>query len=369
VRPRAWRIPERMPIDPHGRDDSPETPGSFVPDADDLVILPLVVIAFASKALLQWVLRILIRILDYAFPLLLQLVRFPLFTLRILGDATVALLTGVIAYLPATTGTRDAWRMFLGRQWSRLRQIMSYRAFEEALHHAFEGGMAWVFRKCRTMTPRSALLTIIAALLWLPLSFGIATAMHAILIAEATSLPAWMQLLHPVATLIAKSKLLVLPVYPAAWPRAKEHPFVQATFRVYRYVRRLRVVRKARYRYWQTERTATAIDHAIEQTATRAGLVDLLTDVRRELGDAATRLRQGLRAILGRTVAVLSEAPLIGPLVRSYSTHYGSVNSAGAEKLSAKMGGLLARWSVNLSAEYYEAKERTDAAQRQGGKS
>src|SRR5262249_31375648 len=51
-----------------------------------------------------------------------------------------------------------------------------------------------------------------------------ATALHATLIARARSLPAWMQLLHPFATLIAKSKLLVLPVYPAAWPQAKQHP-------------------------------------------------------------------------------------------------------------------------------------------------
>ena len=40
--------------------------------------------------------------------------------------------------------------------------------------------------------------------------------MHAVLFAKVTSWPAWMQLLHPLATVIAKSKLLVLPVYPAA---------------------------------------------------------------------------------------------------------------------------------------------------------
>ena len=45
-----------------------------------------------------------------------------------------------------------------------------------------------------------------------------------------------MQFLHPVATVIAKSKLLVLPVYPAAWPQAKQHPFMQAMIRCYRYL-------------------------------------------------------------------------------------------------------------------------------------
>src|SRR6266700_3917702 len=86
--------------------------------------------------------------------------------------------------------------------------------------------MAWVFRKCRRLTPTGALLVLALAVLWLPISFGTATALHATLIAQATSLPAWMQLLHPFATLIAKSKLLVLPVYPAAWPQAKQHPVV-----------------------------------------------------------------------------------------------------------------------------------------------
>jgi hypothetical protein len=52
--------------------------------------------------------------------------------------------------------------------------------------------------------------------------------MHAVLLANAASLPAWMQLLHPVAAVIAKSKLLVLPAYPAAWPQAKKQAWVQA---------------------------------------------------------------------------------------------------------------------------------------------
>ena len=52
--------------------------------------------------------------------------------------------------------------------------------------------------------------------LWFPISFGGATAMHAVLFAKVTSWPAWMQLLHPLATVIAKSKLLVLPVVPGS---------------------------------------------------------------------------------------------------------------------------------------------------------
>src|SRR5262249_30660405 len=133
-------------------------------------------------------------------------------------------LEGVLQCLPVSRAKRDAWRARVRQQWIWFRRNISYRAFEQALHHAFEAGMAWVFRKCRRLTPSGALLVITVALLWLPVSFGTATALHATLIARAKSLPAWMQLLHPFATFIAKSKLLVLPVYPAAWPQAKQHP-------------------------------------------------------------------------------------------------------------------------------------------------
>ena len=45
--------------------------------------------------------------------------------------------------------------------------------------------MAWVFKTCRALTPRTALLVLIGAVLWLPISFGVATVMHAVLFAKA----------------------------------------------------------------------------------------------------------------------------------------------------------------------------------------
>jgi hypothetical protein len=116
--------------------------------------------------------------------------------------------------LPPPLTKRDALRARVRQQWIWFRRNISYQAFEQALHNAFESGMAWVFRKCRRLTPGGALLVIAVAVLWLPMSFGTATALHASLIARAKSLPAWMQLLHPFATFIARSKLLVLPVLP-----------------------------------------------------------------------------------------------------------------------------------------------------------
>jgi hypothetical protein len=154
---------------------------------DDAIVVPLVAIGFAIKKLFQTLLSAVVHILDYAFPILLQLLRFPLFTLRIIGDAVVALLRGVVDYLPVSATSRDAWRELVTRRWLWLRQTISYKAFEEALHRLFEGGMAWVFRKCRTLTPTTALLVIVGAVLWLPISFGVATAIHAILIATLAS--------------------------------------------------------------------------------------------------------------------------------------------------------------------------------------
>src|SRR6476619_8427138 len=138
--------------------------------------------------------------------------------------------------------------------------------------------MAWVFRKCRHLTPNIALLVIVAAVVWLPISFGVATVMHAVLFAKLASWPAWTQLLHPLATVIAKSKLLVLPVYPAAWPQAKRHPFVQLVFKSYETIRRLYVVKKVGFRYRQAE---TARMAAVERLM-RTGF----------FGSAVTRLRK-----------------------------------------------------------------------------
>jgi hypothetical protein len=341
--------------------------GHFEPGLDDAVVVPLAVAAFAVKKFFQTMLSVLVHILDYAFPVVLQLLRFPLFTLRMIGDGVVALLRGVLDYLPVSATRRDAWRAAVTRYWSWLRQTISYKAFEEALHHAFEGGMAWVFRKCRTLTPGGALLVIFGAILWLPISFGVATAIHAILIAEATSLPAWMQLLHPLATLIAKSKLLVLPVYPAAWPQAKRHPFVQAIFRFYRYLAGLRVMRKLAYRYRQTEHAATRAADALGRAAVRVGLDEMSRVVLAGLGRLAVQIREAVRTALTVMSDGSSRLPFVGSIVRSYAVHYDRADRPDTKKTGEKIRGLFARWALNFSAEYYEAKERQQAAAHRTG--
>jgi hypothetical protein len=164
---------------------------------DDLIIVPLVLVAVAISKLLKGVFSILIYVLDYAFPILLQLMRIPLLAARLVGDGVEFFLEGALQCLPVSRAKRDALRTRVRQQWIWFRRNISYRAFEQALHHAFEAGMAWVFRKCRRLTPSGALLVIAVALLWLPISFGTATALHATLIARAKSLPAWINCCTP----------------------------------------------------------------------------------------------------------------------------------------------------------------------------
>ena len=250
----------------------------------------------------------------------MQIVWLPLFAVRVLGNVIVTVINGALRLLPLSETKRQQWSRSIRRSWAWLRQKISYRAFEQAVYIAFERGMAWVFRKCRHLTPNTALLVLLGAVLWLPISFGVATAMHAVLFAKLTSWPAWTQLLHPLATVIAKSKLLVLPVYPAAWPQAKRHPFVQLVFKSYQTVRRLHVIKKAGFRYRQAETACMAAVERLERTAFVAS--------------AVTWLR-------GAHVA----------------------EQLGVEKPTEKLRSFFSRWSIQFSAEYYEAKERQASGQ------
>lgn len=343
--------------------DPPATaPRRFGAGIDDAIILPLVLIGLAAKKLFHAALSVVIHVLDYAFPILLQVARFPLFTVRIIGDAVAALLKGVVRFLPMPGPRRDAWRAWVTRHWSWLKQKISYKAFEAAVHHAFEGGMAWVFRRCRTLSPGGALLVLAGAVVWFPASFAGATALHAYLFAEAATLPAWMQLLHPVATLLAKTKLLVLPAYPAAWPQAKKHGAVQATFRCCLYVAALHPVRKTGYRYRQTERAAADAGTVLGRTADRVGLSHLAARLLAGFNGLAAWTGKAVRATTERIVRGASALPLLGPVVRRYATHYDDAERQETGRLSQRVGGFFERWSIKFTPAYYEAKDRHAAA-------
>jgi hypothetical protein len=282
---------------------------------DDVIIVPLVFVTLAANKILWFILAILMRLLDYAFPLAMQIVWLPLFAAKVVGNVIVTVISAALRFFPLSETKRRQWNISIRRNWSWLRRKISYRAFEKAVHIAFERGMAWVFRECRHLTPNTALLVILGAVLWLPISFGVATAMHVVLFAKVASWPAWMQLLHPLATVIAKSKLLVLPVYPAAWPQAKKHPFVQLIFKSYETIKRLYVIKKVGFRYRQAEIAGIAAVERLERTA---------------------GLASAMRWLRNAHVA----------------EHFG------VEKPTQKLRSFFSRWSIKFSAEYYEAKER-----------
>jgi len=282
---------------------------------DDAIIIPLVFVALAANKILRFILSILMWLFDYAFPLVVQIIWLPLFAARVLGNVTVTVISGALGFLPLSETKRRQWSRSIRRNWSWLRRKISYRAFEHAVRNAFESGMSWVFRKCRHLTPNAALLVMLGAVFWLPISFGAATAMHAVLFAKLASWPAWMQLLHPLATVIAKTKLLVLPVYPAAWPQAKNSSFVQLVVKSYQNFKRLYVIRKVGFRYRQAETASIAAIESLERTA-------------------------GLASV----IRWLREAQVAKHL--------------GVEKPNQKLRSFFSRWSFQFSADYYEAKER-----------
>ena len=148
---------------------------------DDVIIIPLVFVTLAANKILRSILSILMRLLDYAFPLAMQIVWLPLIAAKVLGNVIVTAINCALRLLPLSEAKRRRWSISIRRNWSRLGLKLSYRAFERAVHDAFEDGMAWVFGKCRHLTPNAALLVIMGAVLWLPLSFAAATAMHAVL--------------------------------------------------------------------------------------------------------------------------------------------------------------------------------------------
>jgi len=337
---------------------SDTTPERFQAGIEDAAILPLVALALIVKKVLRAAWTGLIYLIDFLFPILLQLMRFPLFTLRILGDAGAALLQGIGRILPIGGMRRAAWREFVARHWAWLRQKISYKAFEEAVHHAFESGMAWVFRTCKALTPGAALLVIAGALLWIPISFGAATFLHALLLAKATSLPPWMQLLHAVATIVAKSKLLVLPVYPAAWPQAKQHPWLQAVIGYWRHFTTLYFVRKTRHRFDELEGAFDRAGQASRAMAASLGVRLLIGRMLAALDTAAAAIGRGVRNTAAKSVAALAAVPLLGAIVRRYADHYDEAARLPAAPLSDRARAFWARWSIKFTAEYYEPKER-----------
>lgn len=114
---------------------------------DDVIIVPLALIAIAANKILRFIIAVLMRLLDYTFPLIMEIVWLPLFAAKVLGNLIVAVTAGALCILPLSETRHRKWIVSMRRRWSWLRRRVSYRAFEQTLHVAFARGMAWVFRK------------------------------------------------------------------------------------------------------------------------------------------------------------------------------------------------------------------------------
>ena len=340
----------------------PAGDGTIRHGVDDLIILPLAALALSVTRATRAILRFLVRLLDWTFPLFIHLLVPPLFILRSLGDGISALVRGIVAILPVPAASRAQWRDAISRTWARIRQVLSYRAFEHAVHQAFEGGMAWTFRKCRNLTPGGAVLVICGAVLWLPISFGAATAIHLVLAAKIMEWPAWMQMLHPLATIIAKSKLLVLPVYPAAWPQARKHGSIQVMLAGWRNLMTLYLVRKLGYRYRQLEDVVRGTLSTFGRAAQALGLAYVAAATWNAIARVLVRIAAACRAAAAALFAALSRTWLVGAIVRDYAAQYDRIERPDAGPASDRMRAFFQRWSIKFSVEYYEAKEREHAA-------
>ena len=161
--------------------------------------------------------------------------------------------------------------------------------------------------------------------------------------------------------LIAKSKLLILPVYPAAWPQAKQHPFVRSVGKLYERVKRFYLIRKTGYRYRQTEAGRQAVSDAIAHACARMGITHFSEKVSDRTILVLAWPVMAFHWLLRLAFSCFSRMLLIGPVLRSYAAHYAALEEQNAKRTSEKVSGLFAEWSIKFSAEYYEAKEREAA--------
>ena len=94
-----------------------------------LPIFPLVLVALADNKILRFILSILMRLLDYAFPLAMQIVWLPLFAAKVFGNVIVTAINGALRLVPLSETNRRRWSISIRRNWSWFRRKIGYRAF------------------------------------------------------------------------------------------------------------------------------------------------------------------------------------------------------------------------------------------------
>ncbi|HEY1363274.1 MAG TPA: hypothetical protein VGF60_13620, partial [Xanthobacteraceae bacterium] len=135
-------------------------------------------------------------------------------------------------------------------------------------------------------------------------------------------------------------------------------------FQLCRYCTSRYLVQKAAFRYQQMERGAVTATDRLGRAVGRLGLGARFQVLWAPLGEAAARLAGLSRDILLRLLAALAAAPVIGAVVSRYMEHYGSAPKQETRP-SEHFRELFERWSIKFSAEYYEERDRQEAAKHE----
>src|SRR5262249_18616554 len=126
------------------------------------------------------------------------------------------------------------------------------------------------------------------------------------------------------------------------------------------------VMQKTGYRYRQTDLAAEDAGAVAERAGALLALTRLCNALLAAVGALAAWIDKTSRAVMRGIVRIASALPMIGMIVRNYAMHYDGADR-NAEKLSRRVSGFFGRWSIKFSAEYYEAKDRAEAAKDNRG--
>jgi hypothetical protein len=180
---------------------------------------------------------------------------------------------------------------------------------------------------------------------------------YAFLLSHATSLPAWMQLFHIPVVMMAKSKILVLPVYPAAWPQAKRHPIVMEISSLCRRLKCFAVLERLAVRYRQIEAGSQRLSNFVVQASISADLHSQFDAMCCAFRSASDRSARWSRTFVLRFALSAARLSVIGPHVRHLLRRYAKMAPANTARPSEQIRSVYARWAIKFTPAYYEAKQ------------
>jgi hypothetical protein len=110
----------------------------------------------------------------------------------------------------------------------------------------------------------------------------------------------------------------------------------------------------------------------MERTADRwarsLGLVRAWQGCRNAINNAAAGTGGTIRAGFHWLTRRLAKVPVLGPVLRSYESHYDRAGAPAPQKLSQRVRAFFDRWEIKFTPAYYEAKEKEKQAEKEAEK-